>query len=287
MPRVIRWLPGITLSLLAARGVVAHRPRESRQSAPSRFSETTVSKEVAERSASAPGPVPDSVDELIDRLFEQELNGGLPVEIQNEVARLLNLVHDVEKSEQKRLIKSIKFAIAALLVDPANLQLAKQIRKDVTERVRAVPVLRGLGLAVVVVAGLLPAGLALLPTTPKEILGFDSASLLLVIIGGALGSVISILTRIRDFVLVPERSTFWTGLFRPIIGIGSALFLFFVLSAGLVPTEVPEANGPAFFAAIAFTAGFSERLARDVARRTEDGVSSSQGAVRELGTSIR
>ena len=39
---------------------------------------------------------------------------GLPVEIQNDVARLVSLVHDVEKSEQKRLLKAIKFAIAVL-----------------------------------------------------------------------------------------------------------------------------------------------------------------------------
>ncbi len=210
-----------------------------------------------------------SIEESIRELFKRQLPAGAEKKVQREVARLLNLAQDVDKSQQPRLIHSIEYALEALAVNPANIKLAKAIRKDINERVRGTPVLRGLAAVVLAFAIAVPAVIIFVDDGPKTIWGFNTPALLLVIVGGALGSVISILTRIRDFILVPERSTFWTGAFRPLIGIGSALFLYTVLKAGLVPTSVEASKENAFFAAMAFTAGFSERLARDVVRRTE------------------
>jgi hypothetical protein len=73
------------------------------------------------------------------------------------------------------------------------------------------------------------------------------------------------------------------GFTRPILGILFAVFVFAVISAGLLPLLVEE---PSFFwAAVAFVAGFSERLAPDVASRTEATILAGDSTSRTTGSS--
>ena len=75
-----------------------------------------------------------------------------------------------------------------------------------------------------------------------EILGIDASLLGLVAISGAIGSVVSILVRIEDFSGATHADPsilFFTGLFKPIVGIfGFSLFVFAVLSSGLIPVTI-------------------------------------------------
>lgn len=107
--------------------------------------------------------------------------------------------------------------------------------------------------------------------------------IILVVASGVSGSCISIMSRITEFsssVTVEPLVLFLTGLLKPIIGLGSALFLYAVLNAGfismLIPTlQIPSSNFAAW-AAIGFVAGFSERLVPDVVHQLEN-VLGSQG----------
>ncbi len=105
--------------------------------------------------------------------------------------------------------------------------------------------------------------------------------LLLVAASGMLGSAISILLRIDDFDQPEdhhERPSYvlpiFIGAFKPIIGLSFGLLLFAIMNSGIIPLKIDEDNVQGrqeefFFCAIAFTVGFSERLARDVIKKAE------------------
>ncbi|MFP4414429.1 hypothetical protein [Coleofasciculus sp.] len=107
---------------------------------------------------------------------------------------------------------------------------------------------------------------------------------------GALGSVVSILIRLKEFdvefreILDPV-IPFLIGAFKPIIGASFGVFMYTLISSGLIPldTNPTEATGrkeELFYFAIAFTVGFSERLAKDVIARAETTV--KLGSVKEI-----
>ena len=90
---------------------------------------------------------------------------------------------------------------------------------------------------------------------------------------GGLGSIVSMLTRIQTFSVLAgtDRRILWmTGAMRPVIGIAFALFMFSVLQAQLLPFNFPVGPAANFeYVALAFIAGFSERLARGVISTVE------------------
>lgn len=83
---------------------------------------------------------------------------------------------------------------------------------------------------------------------------------------GALGAVVSVLTRMRsdEFRLdyeVGRTPAFWLGTFRPFLGAVFGLVVYFALESSVVQLP-PPADGKEFFflTLFAFAAGFSERL---------------------------
>jgi hypothetical protein len=106
-----------------------------------------------------------------------------------------------------------------------------------------------------------------------ENVGINLSLLLIVVIGGALGSSISVIVRAQNFV--KERraeplSLFFTGLLKPIVGIAFAIFIFAALESGLVSVGNREqTNRTYLYLAIAFIAGFSERFVQDILVKTE------------------
>ena len=56
------------------------------------------------------------------------------------------------------------------------------------------------------------------------------------------------------------------------------LFIFAILSSGLIPVVIQQDKAQYFFAALSFVAGFSERFAQDVVARTESALSQPQSA---------
>jgi len=83
---------------------------------------------------------------------------------------------------------------------------------------------------------------------------------------GALGAIVSVLTRMRSdrFSLdyeVGRMPAFWLGAFRPFIGAVFGLVVYFALQSELLQLQRPiEDKAFYFFTLFAFVAGFSERL---------------------------
>jgi|GEM_PF-3580400 len=134
----------------------------------------------------------------------------------------------------------------------------------------------------------LPFGLETISLSPE-----DSQIIFRVFVvgaSGALGSVVSILIRLKEFdvefreILDPV-IPFLIGAFKPIIGASFGVFMYTLISSGLIPldTNPTDATGrkeELFYFAIAFTVGFSERLAKDVIARAETTV--KLGNVKEI-----
>lgn len=103
------------------------------------------------------------------------------------------------------------------------------------------------------------------------------ALLVLVAMAGSLGSVVSILTRIKEYENEKYTDTLLPvliGAFKPLIGGVFGIFLFTLLCSGFLPLQIknddsrPINEWYALFA-IAFVAGFSERLVKDIISQTE------------------
>ncbi|MEQ9671230.1 hypothetical protein [Coleofasciculus sp. G2-EDA-02] len=96
---------------------------------------------------------------------------------------------------------------------------------------------------------------------------------------GALGSVVSILIRLKEFdvefrEILDPIIPFLIGAFKPVIGASFGVFMYALISSGLVPLDTNPTNATGrkeelFYFAIAFTVGFSERLAKDVIAQAE------------------
>jgi hypothetical protein len=133
----------------------------------------------------------------------------------------------------------------------------------------------------------IPLGVLFLPSIKQlnPVGGLDYSSLVNVAVAGGLGSVVSIMVRIQDFsslTKVDPSVLFFTGFFKPVIGMSFALFVFAMLNAGLLPLAIDTTKEPwkaqYFFLALAFVAGFSERFARDIVAKTESGTSAIGGS---------
>jgi hypothetical protein len=90
-------------------------------------------------------------------------------------------------------------------------------------------------------------------------------------LAGALGSIVSILVRVKDFAeirILNPPALFWTGFFKPVIGAIFALFVFCAFASGLV--NVNDGIDQVFmWLTLGFVAGFSERFAPDLVSRIE------------------
>ncbi|MEM9925747.1 MAG: hypothetical protein AAF915_18695 [Cyanobacteria bacterium P01_D01_bin.50] len=94
---------------------------------------------------------------------------------------------------------------------------------------------------------------------------------------GALGSAVSIIVRANKFIEQSKEGQydlFFTGFFRPIVGMSFAIFAVALIESGVfsgIFTIAKQENRNVYlYMAIAFIAGFSERLVEDVVLRTED-----------------
>jgi hypothetical protein len=126
-------------------------------------------------------------------------------------------------------------------------------------------------LAGVVVFSLLGVGIATL-LSHVEIIGFNIESFLTVFIAGAVGAIVSVMSRMSagDTWLEYETARSYLrllGMFRPLIGAIFGVALYFGIESGVLQFIKPPADHHAvffFFAFVAFLAGFSERWASDV-----------------------
>ncbi|MEM6752158.1 MAG: hypothetical protein AAF630_04110 [Cyanobacteria bacterium P01_C01_bin.38] len=94
---------------------------------------------------------------------------------------------------------------------------------------------------------------------------------------GALGSAISVIVRANKFIETGKEGKsdlFFTGFFRPIVGMSFAIFAVALIESGVFSgifrIAERENRNVYLYMAIAFVAGFSERLVEDVVLKTEN-----------------
>ena len=94
---------------------------------------------------------------------------------------------------------------------------------------------------------------------------------------GALGSAVSIIVRYNKFIEQSkegESDLFFTGFFRPIVGMSFAIFAVALIESGVfsgIFTITKQQSRTVYlYMSIAFIAGFSERLVEDVVIKTEN-----------------
>jgi hypothetical protein len=219
--------------------------------------------------------------------YVEKAENDLDEESQKMLSELIVTMSHIEDSGNTYLTGAAEVAVRALCAKPPKLQLARELTKSTRKRVRfyrwlgspSTAVAFGLSLFFYLLA---PFSLLIVDQMRhidfEELLGTSLGMLLLVSLAGALGSIVSVLIRIQNHSFNPkvwEPGTFvFTGLFKPIVGMAFAVFVFAIFNSGIVPVDVmgPD-NGPKenlFFLAVAFVAGFSERFAKDIAKETEE-----------------
>lgn len=123
-----------------------------------------------------------------------------------------------------------------------------------------------------------------LPTIYKQDFLDHSNLIILSLISGATGSIISILTRIDEYKDGDYNQKYedsilpvCIGLFKPIIGGTFGILIFTLLGSQVLPISLSHTNGEGkrqdlrwlSFISITFIAGFSERLVKDIVSDTE------------------
>lgn len=203
---------------------------------------------------------------------------------QKALSDLIVAVSYIERSGNPYLAAAAEVAAEALYAEPQKLELARKLVKKMNRRLLlyrllgsspSMAVAFGLGLFFYLLA---PFSLFIVNQVKgidfQVLLGTSLGMLVLIALAGAMGSIVSVLIGTQNYSVNPKM---WgpipfvcTGLFKPIVGMAFALFIFATLHAGIIPVDVPGPDNGVkenyFFLAIAFVAGFSERFARDVAR---------------------
>ncbi|MEL6940372.1 MAG: bZIP transcription factor [Cyanobacteria bacterium J06598_1] len=122
-------------------------------------------------------------------------------------------------------------------------------------------------------------------TAADRIFTTSFSLILLAVSMGALGSTISVIVRANTFIRQAQENDndlFLTGFFRPFVGMSFAIFCVALVEAGIFSgifdlTNRKDTDRTYFYVAIAFVAGFSERLVRDVVIKTEDTLAGPTG----------
>jgi hypothetical protein len=203
---------------------------------------------------------------------------GAKKAVQQELAKAAHFLPRLRSPANADLIPEVEIAVSALLLDPPNLEIAKAAnghvywdlwRRSYTPAVRmlaGVAVLSYLLALLWLLAGAASGGI---------VLDIPFGSLVGPAIFGWLGSVASIVTRINKFRDVPN--PLLVGATRPVLGAAFGIFIYLALTSGIVTFSQGITNE--FYLALAFVAGFSERLVPDLISQFEsdDAVSVSVG----------
>jgi hypothetical protein len=250
------------------------------------------------------GKIPQKIEQLMNTV-RSGLKPNLESATQEELAEctllLLSIARIDDETRKLLLLQVTEVAVSALLLEKPNIELAKKIRQEVAEKIRSSNRFDIYGStfgsnspAGRVVLGLFILfyfGIFLIPilfsslVLPDEFLGISIPMLMLVGASGAVGSIVSIMVRINQFsdVKVKDQSVlFFTGLFKPIIGMAFAIFIFAILNSGILPVTIQAGKETFFFIALSFIAGFSERFAQDVAIKTEQTIPISAAIIDKI-----
>jgi hypothetical protein len=201
-------------------------------------------------------------------------------ESQKQLGHLVNHISYIAKKGDDLLLKSAKIALSSLLKSPPDLFVAKEINSNLAYRKKppyekmtpSTKVILGLCFCFYFAFSLLIVGGTGFKI-PEQFFGVSSALILLAAGSGAIGSIVSIMSRVGDFSDLETKDHmvyFFTGLFKPVIGTAFAVFIFSLIKAGIVPIDLGnETREVLVISAISFLSGFSERFASDFTKKVE------------------
>lgn len=223
---------------------------------------------------------------LID--YVESVTEDLDDESQKILSDLIVGLAYIERSGNSYLVGAAEVAVRALCVKPQKLELARKLVKTIKRRLLFYRIL-GSSPSTAVAFGLslffyllAPFSLFIVDQVRgidfEALLGTSLGMLLLVSLAGALGSIVSVLIRVQNYAYKPKVwgpiPFVFTGLFKPIVGMAFAIFVFSIFKSGIIPLDVSGIENSSreshFFLAVAFIAGFSERFAKDIAKGTEE-----------------
>ena len=220
-------------------------------------------------------------DTIPARTFEADINDLL-------LKAELYLSENHARICKQRLFRLYKGLISSLYIeysqnhqegkispDPAHIADLKQLRRElegVKDTYRRVGLARGqwryltgAGLGAVVIAVLAGIAAAILGTANHHIIWLGALA------GGAVGALLSVLERLTRGALrvgfeAEAEHLIISGISRPVVGAisGVALFVLIGGNVALPFIKASENSQGLFFMGVAFLAGFSERLAKDV-----------------------
>jgi hypothetical protein len=229
------------------------------------------------------------LSELIRNRLDSKSN--LEERVQDELWRWLVILPSLDNEDNKHLLPTAEVAVRGLLHDSPRLRLAAKMRATVQRQVKlnkfyafhrtrspAFHVLFGLAVYIFLSLAL---GLYFVPLafSSEKVLGFDPHMLFLVSLSGTLGSIASILVRIKDFMTLKNPHPtllFLQGLFLPVLGGAFSVFVYAAINSGIIPVKVDDPD-PAkvrfFYGTVSFLSGFSERFASHFLEHAEENVS--------------
>jgi hypothetical protein len=114
--------------------------------------------------------------------------------------------------------------------------------------------------------------------------GVPIGPIMLIVHAAFIGSVVSVLTRISEFLSLTAFNPlliYFSVLTRPFIAIVFAIFVYTVMKAGVISSLGVDLSGPSatyFGWAIGFLCGFSERFAKDIVARASGPLGASEPA---------
>jgi hypothetical protein len=238
------------------------------------------------------------VDKLLSDLKTKVPQVDQDSQVADQLADLINMLPDVARSNTPHLVSVAEVAAAALTSTQTSTVFAKKLMGNLGSHIRfyrlvgfSAPLATVLGLSIFFIIFLVFTPLILdwlllnLVSGIDAYLGVPVSVLILISMAGALGSIISIMTRIdgssfKEGTAGPQAYVI-IGLSKPIVGAAFALFVFALLQSPLVPLDIPQPdaenaqNAEGFlYLALAFVAGFSERFAPGLATRAEQSTAS-------------
>lgn len=238
------------------------------------------------------GPtVSDQVRQLMEQINRAPAR-TMSSKAQDEMARIVKLLPDLVAKNDPYLTDSAKLAVTGLLEGDPSICFARSIRRNIECQVarwrtplramyRGRPPMRAtLGLlvfaAVALVVSVLARAVSMKLSPGMAAVagsqGVDGTLLYGAAAMGAIGSIVSVFVRVprmsADFRDADPEVPFFVGLLKPMVGIAFAAFAYLAIEGGLLPIDVGDSPG-AFYMAISFVAGFSERFVPDIINKAE------------------